>query len=406
MLGRARASLTDCRLIGNSAHGVWAQGGSEIALKKTRTARNGAGGILASDASLIETRAGTSRKDAVGLAADGGRLFAAGWRVESPARAGTLLSAGTHVLEDCVFSDGPTGLEASGSASVKLTRASFTGVSGPALALAGKALAVLADARIERCGAGLELAEDASLEGSGWVVEDARGHGICMKDRASLEAGSVHLARCGENGVYLQDQSALELADGTVTDCAGGFAADGGSSLLRRVELRASRRAGGLLSAGTHVMEECSFTGGRAGLEASGSAGAKLTGAFFANTSGPAVALAGKASAVLTGARVKGCGAGLELAEDARLAGSGLVVEDVAGHGLRLLDRARLNGRDVNLSRCRKSGVYIKDQAVLELEEGLISDCAVGHITDCASGRTSPAAGRTASIFKTRRRWI
>ena len=380
-----------------SGHGLCLQDRGRAEVKAAKLARCGDNGVYVQGEAALELIDSGILNCASGLAADGGTSLLRGVSLSASRRAGALLSAGEHLLEDCSFSDGPSGLEASGSASAKLTRASFADASGPAVALAGKAVVIATDVRVARCGAGFELAEDARLEGAGFVVEDVSGHGLCLQDRGRAEVKAAKLARCGDNGVYVQGEAALELIDSGILNCASGLAADGGTSLLRGVSLSASRRAGALLSAGEHLLEDCSFSDGPSGLEASGSASAKLTRASFADASGPAVALAGKAVVIATDVRVARCGAGFELAEDARLEGAGFVVEDVSGHGLCLQDRGRAEVKAAKLARCGDNGVYVQGEAALELIDSGILNCASGLAAD---GGTSLLRGVSLSASR------
>ncbi len=322
------------------------------------TAVEGGGG---STIELVDSRISNC---ASGLAADGGTSLLRGVSLSASRRAGALLSAGEHLLEDCSFSDGPSGLEASGSASAKLTRASFADASGPAVALAGKAVVIATDVRVARCGAGFELAEDARLEGAGLVVEDVSGHGLCLQDRGRAEVKAAKLARCGDNGVYVQGEAALELIDSGILNCASGLAADGGTSLLRGVHLVGNRRLNADMAAGRHVFEDCVSERAPRGLSVRATAVMSLAGVRLEGHE-LAVCVAGEARLAARRCRWRGNGVGLWVQEaghanleDGRFVGQ-------AGQALRLGQQA-----GANMTRCLFLGdsmaVLAEDDSSLE----------------------------------------
>ena len=393
----ARALLRDCvfELCGTA---VEVAGGSTLGISETRII-NCAGG----------------------LAADGGTSLLRGVSLTACRRAGALLSAGTHALEDCAFSGGPTGLEASGTASVRLTRSSFEDAAGPAVALAGSARAVLADARVARCAAGLELAEDANLEGENLVIESVAGHGLCLQDRARLSASRVNLSGCGENGVYLQDQTALDLIDGRISDCAGGLAADGGSSLLRRMRLSGGRNLNADMSAGRHAFEDCTFeraprglsvrmeaqveltrvhlsghelaacvagrskltarycrwTGNKTGLWIQEEGGAELSACRFAGHAEPALRLGQRANARL--ARCLFLGDWMAVfAEDASSLEATRCLLRRTPTGVKLEGRSRARLCECRFSNCALDGLWVGAEAWTRAEDCVFSRCRVG----------------------------
>ncbi|OGS39914.1 MAG: hypothetical protein A2506_09360 [Elusimicrobia bacterium RIFOXYD12_FULL_66_9] len=248
----------------------------------------------------------------------------------------------------------------------QLTRASVADASGPAVALAGKAAAMLSDASLERCGTGLSLAEDSRLDGSGLLVKDMKEHGVSLRDRARLSARDADLSRCGGNGVYLQDQAAFELFEGRISDCASGLAADGGSSLLRGVRLSDARDLNADMAAGRHSFDDCSFERAPRGLSVRADAQVEMKGGRFSGHD-LAACVAGKSKLTASACRWTGNKTGLWVQEEG---GTELTSCRFASHAepaLRLGQSA-----NVKLSGCLFHGdwmaVFAEDDSSLEAD--------------------------------------
>ncbi|PIR18791.1 MAG: hypothetical protein COV48_05585, partial [Elusimicrobia bacterium CG11_big_fil_rev_8_21_14_0_20_64_6] len=284
-----------------------------------------------------------------------------------------------------------------------------------------KAVAVLADARVERCGAGFELAEDARLEGAGLDISDVAGHGLCLQDRGRAGVKAVQLARCGDNGVYVQDEAALELADSRISDCASGLAADGGASLLRGVSLVGSRRLNADIASGRHAFEDCVFeraprglsvredatviltdvrldghelaicvagesrlaarrcrwTGNRTGLWIQEAGRADLEDGRFAGHAEPALRLGQQASAHLTRCLFLGDWMAVFAEDDASLEAARCLFRRTPT-GVKLEGRSRARLTDCRFSVCALDGLWVAAAAWTRAEDCVFSHCRVG----------------------------
>jgi nitrous oxidase accessory protein NosD len=283
LIGDSFADVSSCSLLDNGT-GVKLEGRSRFLAQGLRAEQSAGHGLWAcgeSEARLRDSEWRRGRENGV---------YASG--------------SSRVVLEKALFEDNPCGLSCEEDAHVHAASAEFRGQGGVHVRVAG----------------GEHLLESCSFSGGRLGVDVSGSARAAFKScRAEGSEGQ---------GFLISGQAACSLEDVRAQGNGIGVRIEGASRVrARALVCEGNLRSNGSICGGEHVLEDCSFSKGHAGLDVSGDSRLTLKSVLAEGNAEQGLIIGGDAACVLEGVRAQGNGIGVRIEGASRVRARALVCE-------------------------------------------------------------------------------